>query len=213
MGRFVDLTGYTFGRWRVLNFSHSNHNKKACWVCECSCGIVRTVLSNNLVSGKSRSCGCYNSDVVVERNTIHGLSSSSEHMIWCSLLQRCTNPRHVRYADYGGRGITVCESWLKFENFYADMGPRPSKDRSLDRIDNDGPYCKENCRWATRKEQNNNTRANKLVTHGDLTMTISQWSVIYGVPSSVISYRLRNGWAVEESLTLPTRKVNHVRTK
>jgi hypothetical protein len=117
------------------------------------------------------------------------------------MIQRCTNPNSEYYADYGGRGITVCEDWLKFENFYRDMGDRPSKDHSIDRSDNNGNYCKDNCRWRTNKEQQNNRGNNRLLEFNGTTKTVAGWSESVGIKYDTLYSRLRLGWSIEEALT------------
>ena len=136
------------------------------------------------------------------------MSTSPECVIWYSMLQRCSDPTHSKYAYYGGRGITVCARWQdSFEAFYADMGPRPSPAHSLDRYpDHDGPYAPENCRWATKHEQMRNMRSNRWLTYNGMTMCLADWArytEIHGTPISVqtLRKRLRNGWSVDVALT------------
>lgn len=200
-----DLVGGTFGRWSVISFSHRNKYGAAHWACMCSCGEERVVRGSHLKIGASVSCGCYKRELQTTRLTTHGLSDTVEYRTWEGVLQRCKNPKHHKYPSYGGRGIVVCESWLKFENFYADMGDRPYKGYSLDRIDNNGPYCKDNCRWATRKVQQNNRRANRLLTHNGETRTLSQWSEVTGIAYGTLMYRTLRGWSDEATITTPIR--------
>lgn len=134
----------------------------------------------------------------------HSKSNEPEHYIWCSLKQRCLNPRDDSFARYGGRGITVCQEWVdSFETFLQDVGPRPTKDHSIDRIDNNGPYSPENCRWATRTEQANNKRppSGREYEHEGLSLTLKQWSLFVGVDSNTIRGRLRKGQTIESALS------------
>jgi len=166
----IELVGRKFGRWTVLERRGKNASNKIMWLCRCDCGKESEVMGMKLRSGLAISCGCYN----VEGHRTHGKCYTSIYNIWSGMKARCLNPQSVAYVHYGNRGITVCRRWVdSFENFYADMGERPSKAHSIDRIDNDKNYscghcadCKANgwtanCRWATATEQMNNTRRSK----------------------------------------------------
>ncbi len=143
-----DLTGKIFGYLTVIKRADNIRNRPA-WYCVCTCGGKNVVMSDLLRDGRVRSCGCLRST--------HGLSQSDENRIYRLMIQRCTNPKNTRWHRYGGRGIKICNKWLdSFEAFYADMGPRPSWSHTIDRINNDGDYCPENCRWATPEQQRAN---------------------------------------------------------
>lgn len=126
-----------------------------------------------------------------------------EHNSWYSLRSRCRNPKDHAFHNYGGRGIKVCERWESFENFLADMGPRPSPKHSIDRIDVNGDYCPENCRWATRQEQNSNRRDCHYLTHNGETLTVYEWARRTGLSDGAIRYRMKQGWSVAKTLTTP----------
>jgi hypothetical protein len=153
-----DLTSRRFGRLVALEFAGRSKKGNAYWKCRCDCGNVVTVEKPNL-KWSTVSCGCYRTEV----NGTHHMTESPTYQSWCSLITRCTNQNRKDWKNYGGRGIKVCDRWLhSFENFLADMGPRPDG-MTIDRIDNDGNYEPGNCRWATKLEQNRNTtRIRKL---------------------------------------------------
>jgi hypothetical protein len=135
-----------------------------------------------------------------------------EYMAWKGMRARCYNRKSKDYADWGGRGITVCDHWRNsFEAFYRDMGPRPSAEHSLDRVDNDGPYSPDNCRWATSTEQNKNRRERKprsidrLLTYDGRTQTIAQWARECSLPYEAFRRRIDKGWPIEKAMTTPIR--------
>lgn len=156
--RFQSLAGMKFGRLTAISRS-PNRGRKTCWLCVCDCGSEDAYEAEKLKNGNTQSCGCLRAEMRALANTTHGKTMTKAYESWASMIQRCTNPKKKQFANYGGRGIKVCDRWLKFENFLADMGECPSG-KSLDRINNDGDYEPGNCRWATRKEQMRNRRNN-----------------------------------------------------
>lgn len=160
---FVDLTGRVFSRLTVIGRAQSR-GWTTYWLCQCSCGntteVSRSNLTTQIKNSQVQSCGCMRRDNMkaIGSHATHGASHTVEYMAWSSAIQRCTNPNLMQWDKYGGRGITVCDRWMhSFENFFADMGPRPDG-HSLDRIDTNGNYEPRNCRWATDSEQNTNRR-------------------------------------------------------
>lgn len=165
--RPIDMTGQRFGKLLVQRRSPVNSTQNAAqWLCKCDCGNETTVIGILLRNGRTRSCGCLHADqmvALVVRGTKHGHATKGitpTYHTWASMLARCENPNNTRYADWGGRGIRVCDRWHDFRNFLSDMGEKP-KAHSIDRINNDGNYEPGNCRWATMREQNRNRRNTK----------------------------------------------------
>lgn len=153
-----NLTGQRFGRLITIFPTKGRIKRSIVWCCLCSCGEKCFIDSDSLHSGRIRSCGCLQKELLIKRNTKHGMHGTPTYRSWRSMLSRCENPSFREYKYWGGRGITVCDEWHKFENFYEDMGLRP-KGTSLDRWpNNEGNYKSTNCRWATTKEQRSNQR-------------------------------------------------------
>lgn len=180
------------------------------WNCRCKCGNAAIVSTDNLRSGQVKSCGCLGREVNLKAVTRHGMSSDGNgkftrpYSIWCGMRQRCYYRKHVRWGCYGGRGIAVCDDWMKFESFWkwAECNGYQD-DLTLDRIDNDGNYEPSNCRWVTAKEQNNNSRNCRFIEFRGQIKTLRQWADDLGIGRSRLSYRINNGWTVEEALLLP----------
>lgn len=172
----------------------------------CDCGASHVALLGNIVAGLTRSCGCLRVEAAHDRIT-HGGSNSPEYHIWAGMRQRCGDPGNPGFADYGGRGITVCERWQSFENFIADMGARPSPKHSIDRVNNDAGYSPENCRWATKSEQMRNTRRTVfIVMDGARVPAISVYEK-HGVSRQLFEIRTRGGWDAIRAATTPPRAV------
>jgi len=167
LGRAKDLTGMRFGKLLVLNLAEKSKNGTAKWLCRCDCGTEKVLFSTVLNRGQT-SCGCEAREAASIAHMKHGLTATSTYLSWKSMIGRCTNPNNPDYPAYGGRGIKVCERWLDFVNFHADMGWRPDG-KTLDRYpDNDGNYEPGNCKWSTPKEQANNRRKPVRATHRGL---------------------------------------------
>lgn len=193
--------GTIFGRLTVVDARAPAKNKQRMCACVCTCGVRKEVAVSYLVRGLVRSCGCLSRENTGNRARTHGKSKTPEYAVWCRMIARCTNPTVSRYPRYGGRGIKVCERWAAFENFLADMGEMPTRRHSLGRIDNDGDYCPENCRWETIAEQASNTSNNVRVTWNGREQTIAQWARELGISPNRLSQRLRSGIPLGEAIS------------
>lgn len=198
-GHFAkDISGQRFGRLVVVR-RDGFRNKRAQWLCVCDCGNQSVANGPNLKNGHTVSCGCRKRET---RNTgTHGLSMSKEYKSYQLMRARTGNKRNIGYADYGGRGIKC--RYESFEQFYADVGPKPTACHSLGRINNDGDYGPGNCRWETAGEQANNKRNTRLIEFNGERMSCKQWSQLYGLKRRTLAYRLDNGWPVALALSTP----------
>lgn len=200
MPETTDMTWQRFGRLTVTGPAERGGDRRKRWICRCDCGTATTVRAANLTQGYSQSCGCLATESKLARFTTHNMTGTPEFAIWKGMHSRCRDKGNSGYELYGGRGITVCERWSKFENFYADMGLRPDG-MTIEREDSNGNYEPSNCRWATPTEQANNTSRNKLITVGDRTMTMAMWSREPGAAAYVaIQARLLRGWPAERAV-------------
>lgn len=196
----ADISGQSFGRLTALR--RVTTKGRTYWECRCICGRLKAVRVDHLRSGKIRSCQCLRTETSTERVRTHGWSKSPTWTSWASAKARCRDEgRH----DYGGRGIAMCARWRNgFDAFLEDMGPRPNG-RSLDRIDNDGPYAPGNCRWSTRVTQANNTSVNRRVLYEGQELTIAEWARSTGIKYHTLRHRLESGWAIDRAFTAPVR--------
>jgi hypothetical protein len=172
---------------------------RAYFICQCDCGRQKSIRVDGVLSGHSKSCGCFNP----KGRLIHGHARSPEYKVWVAAKQRCKNQKDARYKDYGGRGISLSPDWESFENFHRDMGSRPSSLHTLDRIDNNKGYEKENCRWTTQPVQQRNRSNNRRITFNGVTLCITDWAARTGISLSTLRKRISNGWELEKALTLP----------
>lgn len=207
MGGLSKLEGLRFERLVVLHRSSVKGQGRVRFLCKCDCGNLVEVLSDQLKSGKTKSCGCLQKERASQSNKAHGLSTTPEYIAWRDMVNRCCNENHKSYHHYGGRGIKVCDRRLNsFENFIVDMGLRPGKHFELDRKENNGNYEPGNCRWTTCTINQRNKRTNPLITYKNETKTASEWSEITGIACNVIANRIaRYNWSVERALTEPAR--------
>jgi len=206
MSNRLNIPAYTrFGKLTVLDLPLKlvKYQGWFYW-CECDCGKRKQIYGSRLISGRTKSCGC-------GKWRTHGMSKTYLYRRWMNMRGRCQDPEHHQYKNYGARGIRVCKRWEDFAKFFQDMGHPPTLKHTLDRKNNDGPYSPSNCRWATEKEQKNNTRRSRYSTFNGLTLTTSQWADRIGVPRKFLNLRLFKGWSIERAITEPRHdeKIRH----
>lgn len=189
--------GNRYGLLTVIGLGEIKY-RRYFWTCMCDCGSIVVVDGNHLRMGHTKSCGCH-------KSIRHGSAYTEEYAVWMDMRNRCSQKSNRQYKDYGGRGISICERWERFENFISDMGKRPNG-YTLDRIDNNAGYSPENCRWATRKQQQRNRRNNRIITHNGVSHCLVEWSEITGIPYQTLITRLDRGWDVDRALTEETHR-------
>lgn len=188
-----DLTGQRFERWTVVGPSPVVRRSRR-RLCKCDCGAEREVVGASLVNGSSRSCGCLQRSVAAAQSTLHGGVGTPEYAAWKHMKERCYNPNENRYSRYGGRGIVVCDRWLSnFENFFADLGPRPSSRHSIDRIDVNGNYEPGNVRWATAATQSRNKECTAFIDYRGRIVRIDELARELGVKENTLHKRAQRG--------------------
>lgn len=212
MGKLIDLTGKKFHRWTVDSRA-PNKGKETAWFCVCECGTKRSVNSQPLQNGLSKSCGCFCSEVSVKlgkATATHGLSGTAMYAAWRNMRYRCNNKRAKAYPSYGGRGIKVCTEWDDFSTFHEwSMKNEYQEGLSIDRINNDDGYYPENCRWANYNEQSNNRRSSHYLTHNGKTLSATQWARELGLNAHTVFSRIRKGGlSVEEILSQAVSPIN-----
>lgn len=200
--KFIDLTNKTFYNLKVISRA-PNKGKKVMWNCICKCGNYTIASGTNLKLGKIRSCGCFKIEQLVKRSTTHNQRHTSLYNVWKGVKQRCLNPNSSAYKNYGGRGITICESWKNsFTSFYEwSMANGYKKGLTIDRIDNNSNYSPENCRWTDRITQANNKRVNKYITINGKVDTLSNWMKFYNIGKTKYYNRLKKGFSEQQALT------------
>lgn len=191
--------GDRYGRWTILK-EVETRNERRFFQCKCDCGKAKIVVLFSLTSGISKSCGCLSLQMTKKRSTTHGKTSHPLYNVFSLMKYRCNDKKSKNYKNYGGRGIK-CE-WGSFEDFYRDMNVGYKKNLQIDRIDNNGNYSKENCRWVTSKENNQNRRDNNVFRGECASEAVKR---LKGSPN-LINTRLRIGWSLEKAFTTPITK-------
>jgi len=192
--KLKDRTGERYGRLTAVSYV-GYKNSQAFWKCKCDCGNEVIVNTDSLRRGVTNSCGCLRKEITSATRYVHGHTTKKqratpEYMIWTAMKKRCLNPNDRAYPDYGGRGIKVCERWMSFESFIADMGRRPSG-YSLERIDVNGNYEPANCKWIPRSEQSKNQRRTRWLTYGNQSMVLKEWAQLIGISAATLAFWLK----------------------
>jgi hypothetical protein len=205
--KFIDLTGKKFNKLKVTRYIGKTKRGISRWLCLCACGNKTIVNSDSLKNGNTKSCGClYKGNDNAFKHGHTAPKTFKTYHSWDDMIKRCNNPKNKYYKNYGGRGISVCERWLRFENFLEDMGKCP-KGLSIDRINNNRNYYKENCRWATTKEQNRNKRNNLTLACFEKSQLLIEWAEEYKVNYKTLWNRIYiRKLSIEKALTTPVRK-------
>lgn len=198
-----NITGQTFARLTVSSYAGKNKRGVHLWNCRCQCGEDTIASGIHLRSGHTRSCGCLQRENRIKHGHTWSGGATAEYSAWKNMHNRCERPSCRGYKHYGGRGIEVCERWKSFPAFLEDMGSKPGAEYSIDRIDVNGPYTKENCRWVTVETQRNNRRRHVYATIDGRRQTVMQWIRELNLHIKVIYTRINRGWTPERALLTP----------
>lgn len=208
MPRKLDLSGKRYGR--LIAIRESDKKSKSghiMWVCQCDCGNKKIVSSTHLVNGAIRSCGCLLRETTIERNhqekVKHGMKNTKIYAVWNGMKQRTMNPNSKQYKNYGARGITICDEWRdSFESFYKWSCENGYEENlTIERVNVNGNYEPSNCKWATKKEQANNRRSNRIIEYQGKKLTVSQWADELGIPYARLEKRFEKGYSIEKALS------------
>lgn len=210
-----DITGKKFGRLKVIKRMPNSKWNETRWLCQCDCGKQIVSTYGKLAYNHTTSCGCYSKELLIKNRTKHHLRKHKLYYIWSGAKQRCTNKKSKFFKDYGGRGIKVCEEWnneengfLNFYNWAIENGYTENGDYrqyTLDRIDVNGNYEPDNCRWVSQKIQNNNRRSNRIIEYNGEKHTITEWCQIKNITRSTFYHRIARGWSLEKTLITPQK--------
>lgn len=204
----ANLIGLRFGRLVVQRLDHYNDRHVPYWECQCDCGKTHIVCGTSLTRGYTRSCGCFHDEMARNRATKHGDTHTGLYYVWQSMLKRCSDLHNKNYKNYGGRGIAVCLDWHDYKEFRSwALKTGYKKGLSIDRIDNNGNYCPENCRWATRSQQNDNTRRTIKIKYHNKTQSLTAWCKELGLKRDTIYARIHSyGWPIQKAFNTTIRK-------
>ena len=201
----IEIIGEKYGKWIVLSEAESKNHNRA-FLCRCDCGTEAVVMGHNLRTGGSVQCTQCAWESHPGRKKTHGLTGTRIYNIWRGIKLRCYIPSHPSFDHYGGQGITMCDRWRNsFESFLEDMGKLPTQFHQIDRIDNEGNYEPNNCRWVLPKEQQNNRRNNIMISYKGETRSVADWASVLGVNQSTLYMRVKAGWPSEKVLSTPIR--------
>lgn len=201
----LDLTGQRFGRLVAIRRHEKSSKSHSFWLCKCDCGKESVVFLGALRGGTTKSCGCWSDELLSRGQPTHGLYGIAGYKTWAGMHQRCSNPKNHKFKSYGARGIKVCDRWKSFELFHQDMGPMP-KGHSLGRIDNDGDYCPENCRWETPLQQGRNKQNSRKIFWNGKEATLSEHAKDAAVKLATVRTRFYVcKWPVEKLFIQPTK--------
>lgn len=206
MGKPIDLTGLRFGKWLVIEKAKSKvgYEHQQFWLCRCDCGVEQIRKGGQLRYAEKKGA---NQCCAKCSGTKHGEFRKSEYIAWNAMIDRCSRAKHPWFHRYGGRGISVCERWMIYDNFLADMGRKPTPKHSIDRINNDGNYEPSNCEWVTQTTQLRNTSVNRIIEFNGKSQCLKDWSEETGISSSAIKMRIDvQGWSIEDALTIKAGK-------